>query len=167
MFQAVKQKAAIKLVLQKLEVTQPGQIPYIFFKNGDDCEGKTVFDIVVKAREVFCIQKLINVMLNNEHIGILYNTIIDMNLDSLLKLGIDMRQYFESAMAFKKLEGYFPLYHVNPASIVFGGKHNTIKEILTDYHNFIEKQIDVKTRKGLRTRIRELIFNPPKSKRKS
>lgn len=78
-------------------------------------------------------------MILQDEKGILYNHIIERNLEKLFQSGIDLKPYFNCNMPFVKIEGTntFKEYDEDSTEIVVPANVDNIQEILMNYDKII------------------------------
>ena len=110
-FEALKHKDLIQALITRLESLPKNDIPYLFPGDGFDCKGVTVFDYAVKKRMTSVVGKFLSLMVSSDKKGLLYGQIVERNLPSLVKMGIDLKGYFSSEMVYYEIENpFYPQY---------------------------------------------------------
>jgi hypothetical protein len=89
--------------------------------------------------------------------GVLYQRIIDQNLIELLKLGISMKQYFDSKFPFQPIDAsFYPQYHKNRKALIIPSSEESILDVTRKYDEIIEDNIPA-DKKSVATYLRTLL----------
>jgi hypothetical protein len=126
-----------------LESLPKNEIPYLFPGEGLDCKGLTVFDYAVKKNMTSVVGRLLNLMTSADHKGLLYCHIIERNLALLVKMGMDLNNYFKSEMVYYEIENpAYPQYHKLGEEFEIPSNAENIQEIISDYKGTVEYHLD-------------------------
>ena len=77
-------------------------------------------------------------MIESDSKGLLYADVIGRNIQRLFIMGIDLKKYFESPIAFHKISSeQYKEYHPNETSELVGSNLNILKDICESYDNVL------------------------------
>ena len=96
--------------------------------------GLTGLEKSLRQRKNLIVNRLITIATKVDLKGQIYCEVIERNLDRLLKLGIDMKPFFQSSLPFRKIEEhYYPQYHERDDSVIVPSTFSTTKDVLGSY----------------------------------
>ena len=130
-------------LLQKLEMLPSSEIPYLLFTDEDGC---SVLDLMVKSSQqrssamkyniASAIERLLQIMINCDQRGILYQNVLQRNLIRLFKTGIDLKPYFGSQMPMFKIEHPdFPQYHLDARESITSSNEKCIDHVIDGHES--------------------------------
>ena len=81
-----------------------------------DKEGKTALQLAIQNKDVLTTTNLLDLLIRGDKKGVLYSEFINPYLFELKKLGIDLKPFFNSVIAYHKIDENnkkFVPYHTN------------------------------------------------------
>jgi hypothetical protein len=81
-----------------------------------DKEGKTALQLAIQNKDVLMTTNLLDLLIRGDKKGVLYSEYINPHLFELKKLGIDLKPFFNSVIAYHKIDENnknFVPYHTN------------------------------------------------------
>ncbi len=88
-------------------------MPFLMVK---DKQGKTALQLAIENKDVLMSSNLLDLLIRGDKKGVIYSGYINPYLFELKKLGIDLKPYFNSVIAYHKIDENnknFVLYHTN------------------------------------------------------
>ncbi|CDW76701.1 UNKNOWN [Stylonychia lemnae] len=135
---------ALETIVKQLSLKEKQSIPILICQKM--LNGESPLDFSIKARQ----QKIINLLLSmtikyQDHI--MFNKLIDKNLNELIKQQIDLQEYFESNLPnYQILDSKFPSQHNDEEELVVGITLNNPKEVHQKYDElFLGKLTELKS----------------------
>ena len=73
--------------------------------------------------------------------GLLYQDIIDRNIENLFKMGIDLKLYFKSSLPYHTIESpdpkKYPEYHTDPSTVRESSTLESLNQVYDNYEQII------------------------------
>ena len=118
-------------IYKRLQLVSEQQVmPYLMVK---DKHGLTPLEKSVKDNDVQISNNLLDLLMKGDKKGLLYSEHVTPKLFHLKKLGIDLKNFFNSQIAYHKVDGNnknFDAYHSNSEYKIASSNEKCLKNIL-------------------------------------
>jgi hypothetical protein len=105
-------------------------MPYLMLK---DKQGKTPLQIAIDKKDMLMTTNLLDLLIKGDKKGVIYSEFINPHLFELKKLGIELKSYFNSLIAYHKIDENnknFVPYHTNSDEKTIISNAKSIKILL-------------------------------------
>jgi len=84
--------------------------------------------MLVEGTQTQLVQRFLNYMIVSDTKGMMYSNIIERNIENLMKMGIDLKPYFESPLVFCKIDNpeKYPINHKSGRKLLTYTNFNSI-----------------------------------------
>lgn len=135
LFEALRHKPVIDQLMEKFESTAMGDVP--LFMMCSYHRQNTPFDVAVRSKQMSNIKKLLQLMIKYSDQGLLNAPVIDRNVVKLWKLGVALKPYFSSTLAYKSLQGYYPEYHQDDRTLLIPANEASFRQVSVNYDKIV------------------------------
>ena len=100
--------------------------------------------MAVRQRLTWIVERFLHFMIASDVKGLLYSDIIDRNTRHLLQMGINLKGYFSSRIAYHVIDSQeYPEYHADGRPIIAGSLDiSSMKEVNKGYQIIFKDKVD-------------------------
>lgn len=90
--------------------------------------------MIVAAKQTQAVERFLQFMIISDTKGLVYQDIIDRNIEQMLHMGIDLKPYFASNLPFHMIDqDNYPDYHVDDRTLKVPSDLPSLQEVCNNY----------------------------------